>query len=79
MFQLVIDENRMVVTQKMTLIETFCGGTMYNVHIEVESLVYIILYVYVGSRTIFSPVFVAWALGGFQWHDVSKYEVMNRE
>ena len=27
---------------------------MYNVHIEVESLVYI--YVYVGSRTIFSPV-----------------------
>jgi len=54
MFQLVIDENRMVVTQKMTLIETFCGGTMYNVHIEVASLVYI--YVYVGSTTIFSPV-----------------------
>ena len=27
---------------------------MYDVHIEVESLVYI--YVYVGSRTIFSPV-----------------------
>jgi len=48
MFQLVIDENRMVVTQKMTLIETFLGGTMYNVHIEVASLVYI----YVGSRTI---------------------------
>jgi len=27
---------------------------MYDVHIEVESLVYI--YVYVGSRTIFFPV-----------------------
>ena len=27
---------------------------MYNVHIEVESLVYI--YVYVGSKTIFFPV-----------------------
>jgi len=27
---------------------------MYNVHIEVASLVYI--YVYVGSKTIFSPV-----------------------
>jgi len=27
---------------------------MYNVHIEVESLVYI--YVYVGSRTMFFPV-----------------------
>jgi len=51
MFQLVIDENRMVVTPKMTLID---GGTMYNVHIEVESLVYI--YVYVGSWTIFFPV-----------------------
>jgi len=43
MFQLVIDENRMVVTQKMTLID-FCGGTMYNVHIEVESLIYIYMY-----------------------------------
>jgi len=29
---------------------------MYDVHIEVESLVYI--YVYVGSRTIFFPVVV---------------------
>ena len=44
MFQLVIDENRMVVTQKMTLIETFCGGTMYNVHTELASLVYIDMY-----------------------------------
>jgi len=44
MFQLVIDENRMVVNQKMTLIDTFCGGTMYNVHIEVVSLVYIYMY-----------------------------------
>ena len=26
MFQLVIDENRIVVNQKMTLIETFCEG-----------------------------------------------------
>jgi len=54
LFQLVIDENRMVVTPKMTLIETFYEGTMYNVHIEVASLVYI--YVYVGSKTIFPPV-----------------------
>ena len=46
-----IDENRMIVTPKMTLIETFCGGTMYTVHIEVASLVY--KYVYVGSKTIF--------------------------
>jgi len=30
---------------------------MYNVHIEVASLVYIIyIYVYVGSKTIFFPV-----------------------
>ena len=29
---------------------------MYDVHIEVESLVYI--YVYVGSRTIFFPVII---------------------
>jgi len=29
---------------------------MYNVHIEVESLVYIYMHVYVGSRTIFFPV-----------------------
>ena len=28
MFQLVIDENRMVVTQRMTLIETFFVGTL---------------------------------------------------
>jgi len=33
---------------------------MYNVHIEVESLVYI--YVYVGSRTIFSPVIPTFTL-----------------
>jgi len=33
----------------------FCGATMYNVHIEVASLVYI--YVYVGSKRFFSPVF----------------------
>ena len=26
---------------KMTLVDTFLWGTMYNVHIEVESLVYI--------------------------------------
>jgi len=55
MFQLAIDENQMVVTPKMTLIETFfCEGTMYNGRFEVASLVYI--YVYVGSKTIFCPV-----------------------
>ena len=44
MFQLVIDENQMVVAQKMTLI-LFREGTMYNDHIEVACLVYILLYV----------------------------------
>ena len=34
---------------------------MYDVHIEVESLVYI--YVYVGSRTIFFPVLIIIVFG----------------
>jgi len=33
MFQLVIDENRVVVAPKKTLIETFYEGTMYNGHV----------------------------------------------
>ena len=41
MFQLVIDEKRVVVTPKMTLIETFYEGTKYNGHVKVASLVYI--------------------------------------
>jgi len=46
MFQIAIDENRMVVTQKMTLIKTFLRGHyMYNGHFEVASLVYIYVYI----------------------------------
>ena len=40
LFQLVIDENLVVVT----LIETFYEGTMYNGHVKVASLVYIYKY-----------------------------------
>jgi len=54
MFQNAIDENRMVVTTKMTLIDAFYNGIRYNDHVKVASLVYI--YVYVGSKTIFFPV-----------------------
>jgi len=42
---------------------------MYDVHIEVESLVYI--YVYVGSRTIFFPV-VMKTLLSFKFKNVLK-------
>jgi len=47
MFHLVIDENRVVVTPKMTLKETFMT-------FKVAPLVYI--GVYVGSKAIFFPV-----------------------
>jgi len=42
MFQLVIDKNLMVVTKNDFYRDFFCEGTMYNVHIEVTYLVYIL-------------------------------------
>ena len=53
---------------------------MYNVHIEVESLVYIYIYVYVGSRTIFSPVVFcgSFALLFLSWGSVLLYKMVPR-
>jgi len=57
MFQLAIDENRMVVTPKMTLIETFLQG--HYVQWSFWSCIpclYICTVLYVGLKAIFSPV-----------------------
>jgi len=59
MFQPVIDENQTVVTQRMTLIETFFVGALCMTFILKLNPLFIHSYVYVGSRTIFFPVYLA--------------------